>query len=51
MVIDDQSVVGRMIKTVLEKDGYIVEPFLDAAPALKRFKEVKHCKPSFFIIV
>ncbi len=41
MVIDDQSIVGRMVKTVLEQDGYIVEPFLDAALALKRFKEEK----------
>jgi DNA-binding NtrC family response regulator len=41
MVIDDENIVGKMIKTVFEQDGYIVEPFLDAKPALARLKEEK----------
>jgi DNA-binding NtrC family response regulator len=41
MVIDDENIVGKMIHAVLEKDGYIVETFLNAGPALKRLKEEK----------
>jgi DNA-binding NtrC family response regulator len=41
MVIDDENIVGRMIKTVLEQDGYVVETFLNAAPALRRLQEEK----------
>jgi len=41
MVIDDENIVGVMIKSSFEKDGYAVEPFLDAKPALKRLKEEK----------
>jgi two-component system response regulator PilR (NtrC family) len=41
MVIDDENIVGRMIKTVFEDEGYIVETFLDAKPALARLKEEK----------
>jgi DNA-binding NtrC family response regulator len=41
MVIDDESIVGMMIKTVFEQDGYTVETFLDAKPALERLKEEK----------
>ena len=41
MVIDDENIVGKMIKTVFEQDGYIVETFLDAKPALARLKEEK----------
>jgi DNA-binding NtrC family response regulator len=39
MVIDDESIVGKMIKSSFEKDGYVVEAFLDAKPALARLKE------------
>lgn len=39
MVIDDEDIVGKMLKTVLEQDGYIVEPYLRAEPALVRLKE------------
>ncbi len=38
MVIDDEAIVGKMLKTVLEQEGYAVEPFLSAEPALDRFK-------------
>ncbi len=41
MVIDDENVVGRMIKAVLEQEGYLVETFLNATPALSRLKEEK----------
>jgi len=41
MAIDDENIVGKMIKTVFEQDGYIVETFLDAKPALARLKEEK----------
>ncbi len=41
MVIDDENVVGKMIKSSFGQDGYIVEAFLDAKPALERLKEEK----------
>ena len=41
MVIDDENIVGKMTKVVLEQDGYIVETFLSAEPALARLKEQK----------
>jgi len=41
MVIDDENIVGKMIKATFEKDGYIVEKFLNAKPALERLKEQK----------
>ena len=41
MVIDDENIVGKMIKAVLEQDGYLVETFLNASPALARLKEEK----------
>ena len=39
MIIDDENIVGKMIKAVLEQDGYYVEAFLNATPALSRIKE------------
>ena len=39
MVIDDENIVGIMIKNSFEQEGYLVEPFLDAQPALARLKE------------
>ena len=41
MIIDDEKIVGDMAKISLEQDGYEVESFLNAAPALERLKEVK----------
>ena len=41
MAIDDENIVGKMIKTVFEQDGYIVEAFLNPVPALARLKEEK----------
>ncbi len=39
MVIDDEKIVGDMAKLSLEQDGYNVETFLNAEPALKRLQE------------
>jgi DNA-binding NtrC family response regulator len=39
MVIDDEKIVGDMAKLSLEQEGYIVETFLNAEPALKRLQE------------
>jgi DNA-binding NtrC family response regulator len=41
MVIDDEKIVGDMAKMALEKEGYIVETFVNAEPALERLKTVK----------
>ena len=39
MIIDDEKIVGDMAKLSLEQDGYDVETFLNAEPALKRIQE------------
>ncbi len=39
MVIDDENIVGKMIKATFERDGYSVETFLHAKPAFERLKE------------
>lgn len=39
MVIDDEKIVCDMAKMSLEHEGYIVETFLNAGPALERLKE------------
>ena len=41
MVIDDENIVGKMIKINFEKDGYVVETFLEGKPAHKRLKGEK----------
>ncbi|MCL4475723.1 MAG: response regulator [Nitrospirae bacterium] len=41
MVIDDEKIVGDMAKMSLEQEGYVVETFLNAEPALARLKEQK----------
>ncbi len=41
MVIDDEKIVGDMAKMSLEQEGYEVETFLSAEPALARLKEKK----------
>jgi DNA-binding NtrC family response regulator len=41
MVIDDEKIVGDMAKLSLEQEGYAVETFLNAEPALTRLKEAK----------
>jgi DNA-binding NtrC family response regulator len=39
MVIDDERIVGEMAKLSLEAEGYMVETFVDAQPALARLRE------------
>lgn len=39
MIIDDEKIVGDMAKMSLEQDGYEVEAFLNAEPALERLKQ------------
>ncbi len=39
MVIDDEKIVGDMAKISLEQEGYAVESFTSAEPALERLKE------------
>ncbi len=39
MIIDDEKIVGDMAKMALEKEGYLVETFVNAEPALERLKE------------
>jgi len=41
MVIDDEKIVCDMTKMTLQQEGYDVETFLNAAPALERLKEQK----------
>jgi len=41
MVIDDEKIVGDMAKMSLEQEGYLVETFLNAEPALARLQEQK----------
>ena len=41
MVIDDENIVCSMTKAVLEQEGYRVETFSSAQPALNRLKEEK----------
>ena len=41
MIIDDEKIVGDMAKLSLEQEGYAVETFLSAEPALERLKEEK----------
>ncbi|MGD0885972.1 MAG: response regulator [Thermodesulfovibrionales bacterium] len=39
MIIDDEKIVGDMARMSLEQDGYAVETFLSAEPALARLKD------------
>jgi len=39
LVLDDEPIVGRRLKTALEKSGYEVESFEDAREALRRSDE------------
>ncbi len=41
MIIDDEKIVGDMAKMSLEAEGYAVETFLNAEPALERLKKEK----------
>lgn len=39
MVIDDEQIVGNMAKLHLQKEGFEVETFLSAAPAMERLTQ------------
>jgi DNA-binding NtrC family response regulator len=39
MIIDDEKIVGDMAKMSLEAEGYSVETFLNAEPALVRLQD------------
>jgi len=41
MVLDDEPIVGRRLKPVLEKSGFTVECFEDPARALQRLSETR----------
>ncbi|MCL5023772.1 MAG: response regulator [Nitrospirae bacterium] len=41
MVIDDEKIVGDMAKMSLEQEGYAVETFTSAEPALERLAQEK----------
>lgn len=40
MVIDDETIIGKMLKMHFEKDQFIVETFLNAEPAISRLREI-----------
>ena len=39
LVLDDEPIVGKRLKTALEKNGYAVEVFEDSRAALQRLDE------------
>lgn len=39
LVLDDEEIVGKRLKTALEKSGYEVEVFKDSREAVKRIAE------------
>jgi DNA-binding NtrC family response regulator len=39
MLVDDEQIVGKRLKPALEKGGYEVETFQDAAQALDRYRQ------------
>ena len=39
LVLDDEEIVGKRLKTALEKSGYAVEVFKDSREAVKRIAE------------
>ena len=41
MIIDDEKIVGDMLKISLEQEGYEIETFLNAAAALERLQVEK----------
>ena len=41
MIIDDEKIVGDMAKMALEKEGYLVETFVNAEPAMERLRAAR----------
>jgi len=46
LILDDEPIVGKRLKTALERSGYVVEVFEDSTAALRRLDE-----KSFDIVV
>lgn len=42
MLVDDEEIVCKRLKTALEQDGYAVDIFLDGARAIERLKEKQY---------
>jgi DNA-binding NtrC family response regulator len=38
LIVDDEPIVGERLKAFLEKDGYLVESFVDPVQALQRLE-------------
>ena len=38
LIVDDEPIVGERLKAFLEKDGYLVESFIDPVQALQRLE-------------
>jgi DNA-binding NtrC family response regulator len=39
LIVDDEAIVGERLKAFLEKDGYLVESFVDPVQALQRLED------------
>jgi DNA-binding NtrC family response regulator len=39
LIVDDEPIVGERLKAFLEKDGYLVESFIDPMQALQRLED------------
>ena len=39
LIVDDEPIVGERLKAFLEKDGYLVESFVDPMQALQRLED------------
>jgi DNA-binding NtrC family response regulator len=42
MIIDDEEIVGTRLKPTLEKEGFVVETFIDSREAKKRLEEHRY---------
>jgi DNA-binding NtrC family response regulator len=38
LIVDDEAIVGERLKSFIEKDGHLVEAFVDPAKALERLE-------------
>ena len=41
LILDDEEIVVTRLKAALEKEGYVVETFIDSQIAKKRIEEIK----------
>lgn len=42
MLVDDEEIVCKRLKTALEQEGYAVDVFLDGSSAIERLKEKEY---------